>query len=102
MVIQGKRKDISDAEADVEAVAGKIPLAGSCACCERDETRAAGGGADLKKCSKCKLTRCGPRSVRGTSARAGVLIIFSVCVLWLIRVDTADVRVVLYDFHADI
>ena len=56
MVIQGKRKDISDAvEADVEAVAGKIPLAGSCACCERDET--AESTAALKKCSKCKLTR---------------------------------------------
>ena len=32
------------------------PLAGSCACCQRDET--GGGAVDLKKCSKCKLTRC--------------------------------------------
>ena len=34
------------------------PLAGSCACCERDETSAFDKGASLKKCSKCKLTRC--------------------------------------------
>ncbi|PIL24064.1 hypothetical protein GSI_13815 [Ganoderma sinense ZZ0214-1] len=34
------------------------PLAGSCACCERDATAA--DTADMKKCSKCKLTRyCG-------------------------------------------
>ena len=33
-----------------------FPLAGSCAGCERDAT--AGGRADLKKCSGCKLTRC--------------------------------------------
>ena len=65
-------------------------LAGSCACCERDET--AGGRADLKKCSKCKLTRCGPRfsgRIRG-SGRANDLL--PVCVLWLIRVDTAGAR----------
>ena len=33
-----------------------FPLAGSCAGCERDAT--AGARADLKKCSRCKLTRC--------------------------------------------
>ncbi len=32
------------------------PLAGSCACCERDET--VNLGTALKKCSGCKLTRC--------------------------------------------
>ncbi|RDX56694.1 hypothetical protein K466DRAFT_481374 [Polyporus arcularius HHB13444] len=31
------------------------PLAGSCACCERDET--ANDPGNLKKCSQCKLTR---------------------------------------------
>ena len=32
-----------------------FPLAGSCAWCERDET--AIDGANMKKCSQCKLTR---------------------------------------------
>lgn len=32
-----------------------FPLAGSCACCERDATAA--DSANMKKCSKCKMTR---------------------------------------------
>ncbi len=32
-----------------------FPLAGSCACCERDATAA--DSTEMKKCSRCKLTR---------------------------------------------
>ena len=32
-----------------------FPLAGSCICCERDETAAS--EETMKRCSKCKLTR---------------------------------------------
>ncbi|KAI0628641.1 hypothetical protein C8Q77DRAFT_360454 [Trametes polyzona] len=40
------------------------PLAGSCACCERDET-AAGGDAGLMRCSACRMTRyCGAECQR--------------------------------------
>ncbi|KAI0667221.1 hypothetical protein C8Q78DRAFT_1071983 [Trametes maxima] len=54
------------------------PLAGSCACCQRDVTA---GKDDLKRCSRCKLTRyCGAECQKKDWARHKVTcgMVFSV------------------------